>query len=112
VSPGLRLPAALGLVLACALVNGPPGVLIGLAIVVAVHRGATGRHLLTASVATLSLAALANLLVGLPDRLTVSASFATDRILAHHLAFGGAVLLVVGVLLDVARRDAPSTEEP
>ncbi len=111
-TPPLRLPAALALIAACALVNGATGALVGLAVVAAVHRGATGRHLLAASVATLSLAAMANLLVGLPDRLTVSATFAVDRILAHHLAFGGAVLLVVGVLLDVGRDEAPSVEDP
>ncbi len=111
-TPTLRLPAAVALVGVCALLDGPTGALIGVAVVAGVHRGATGRQLLIASVATLTLAAVSNLLVGLPDRLTVSANFATDRILAHHLAFGGAVLLVVGVLLDVRSEQRSSAEEP
>lgn len=94
-------PATLAaVVVLCGLVDGVAGLVIGVAVAVALRRGATGRQLLQASVATFVLVAIAALVPGLPDRLAISSRFVADRLLAHHLAFGGAVLLVVGVLRD------------
>lgn len=107
----LRPSAAIGLLATCALIDGPTGLLIGLVVVIALRAGATGTQLIAAAIAALGLAALANLMPGLPDRLAISATFVTDRMLSHHLAFGGVALLVVGVLVDVRMSSSAAADD-
>lgn len=93
-------------VLLAGFLDGIAGVIIGLAAVALVRLGATGRELMLASLLTLSVATVVYMVTPIPSPSGISAAFVLDRLLAHHLAFGSMLLLVIGVITDADRNGA------
>jgi hypothetical protein len=88
------------LLVVCWFVNGTGGLVIGAVLAAGLLLGARSKALLDAGAVTMLLAAIHAIALGLPSTTTMSSTFVLERLLTHHLVFGGVALLVVGVLVD------------
>jgi hypothetical protein len=87
------------LLLVAFLANGPVGAATGLAVWL-VFRYFGVRVLLWVGVGAWALVPVVVLANGLPDPGAVTPAFVGNNLVAHHLAFGGLVALVLGVVVE------------